>query len=62
MNAPQILVMVVALVLSPMVFILMRYPQFRRDPFRSSGPFSLAASGLCALSVFCLLAFLALRQ
>lgn len=59
MNGPQILILVVALTTSPILFLIMRYPQFRRSQFRDSDPFSFSVSLLCALTLFCLLALMA---
>jgi hypothetical protein len=63
MNAPKTLILTVGVFASLSVFLLMRYPQLRREQFRTSKPFSVVASLLCALVVFLLIACMAsLRQ
>jgi hypothetical protein len=63
MNAPKALILTVGVFASLSVFLLMRYPQLRREQFRTSKPFSVVASLLCALVVFLLIACMAsLRQ
>ncbi len=59
MNALQILIWVVALLLSLVVFLVMRYPDLRREQYRGSDPFSWGQSLLAAFAIFCLLALFA---
>jgi uncharacterized membrane protein SirB2 len=50
MSAAQWLIAVVGLVVSASAFVLMRYPQHRREQYRGR-PFSLAASLVAAAMV-----------
>lgn len=51
MDAGQILLALIGAGASFMTFCLMRFPQTRRPPFQSYGPFSLLASFFGALTI-----------
>jgi len=51
MDSDQILLALIGAGASFVTFCLMRFPQTRRPPFQSYGPFSLIASFLGALTI-----------
>jgi hypothetical protein len=61
-NAAKILIVAVGVVASLAVLLLMRYPQLRREQYRTHAPFSLPTSLLCAGAVLGLLALMAYLQ
>ena len=58
MDAALLLILGVASIASLTVFLLMRFPRFRRPQFRHYPPASLGSAVLCAVVIFSVLAFL----
>lgn len=61
MDLAQVLIAVIGLGASLVTFCLMRFPQYRRDPFRQYRAFSFGASllGAVAILTLCILMILA---
>ena len=62
MSPPQVLIVCVGVVASLATFGLLRYPHFRRAPYRRYGAFSLIVSALGAAGVFLVTVLMALAQ
>jgi hypothetical protein len=60
-NVPQVLALFVTALASVVVFLLMRYPRWRRPQFQDGRKFSIGLSLACALGVFAVFALLILR-
>jgi hypothetical protein len=62
MNAAQLLILFAGVGVSGVTFVLMRYPQARREQFRSDTGFSLAVSAGVAIAMLAAFSGLACLQ
>lgn len=62
MDLAQVLIAIIGLGAALVSFCLMRFPQYRRDPFRQYGAFSFGASLLGAAAILALCISMILAQ